>query len=314
MLKKCVILALAIITWSMAAEYPMVKVGGFFAGQFFYDQSEAISYNNSFKLGYLRFQIIGDITEKINGFIQIENKTGVSTLQNAFLNYIPFAKSEIRFGYIKLPFGIEAYGHPLQSPTIAISKASQSIYRGAQDMGIHFFYEQGLAKGYISIVNGNSGALNDNNNFKDIGGKLILKPIPGLAAGGSFYAGKKDTNELSTNRYGAEIDYKQSRIWLRGELLGALDEQSAGGDLKSLGYYATIALKILPQIECAFRYDWFDPNTDIADNEWTNFTLGVAYYLATSGWNRIAINYEIRDDKADQNLDNLFTAQVQILY
>lgn len=308
------LIALVTVVISNAAEYPSVKAGGFIAGQFRYDQSEKISLHNEFKLNHLRFHIISNLSKEINGFIQVETKTGMVVLQNAFINFIPLSNSEIRFGYIKLPFGIEAYGHPLQNPTIDISQVSKKIYRGAQDMGIHCAYEHKLAKGTVALVNGNNGFPQENNNWKDLVGRLAVIPVPGLSFGGSFYAGKKDTAKLTTNRFGTEVNFKQGPFWLRGELLGAKDEQVTGVDTKSLGYYLVIAARPMPPIEGVFRYDNFDPNTATENNEWFNLTLGLGYYFPAKSWNRLAVNYEIRDDRTNPDLKNLLTAQVQILF
>ncbi|MEO0225424.1 MAG: hypothetical protein ABIL05_00575 [candidate division WOR-3 bacterium] len=308
------LIALVALGISNATEYPSVKAGGFIAGQFRYDQSEKISLSNEFKFNHLRIHIISNLSKEINGFIQVETKTGMVLLQNAFINFIPLSSSEIRFGYIKLPFGIEAYGHPLQNPVIDISQASKKIYRGAQDMGIHCAYEDKLAKGIVALVNGNNGTPLDNNNWKDLVGRLALMPVSNLSFGGSFYAGKKDTAKLTTNRFGAEVNYKQGPFWLRGELLGAKDEQAGGGEIKSLGYYGVIAVRFMPSIEGVFRYDYFDANTATGNNECFNFTLGLSYYFPAKSWNRVAINYEIRDDRTNPELKNLLTAQVQILF
>ncbi len=297
-----------------ADEYPSIKTGGFLAPQFIYDQSENVQASNEWKFKHARFQVEGFINEKLNGFAQIETNTGTVLLQNAFINLAYIPGSEIRAGYIKLPFGIEAYGHPLMNPAIDISQASKKIYRGAHDMGVHLKYGYGIATGWAALVNGNNNFTTDNNSSKDFSGKLLLAPIKGLSTGGSFYYGKTDTAELTTNRAGAEINYGNGPWWARGEFLFAKDRQAAGNNKNSMGYYATLAYEVFPAAEGVVRYDGYDPDTDSDGNEWGNITLGMNYYFSAQKWNRVALNYEIREDEANAAIGNLLTAQLQVLF
>ncbi len=296
-----------------AADYPTIKVGGFVATQFLHDESAGIDVNNEMTFKNARLHGIADIDDRTNAFLQIETRTGSVVLQNAFINLNHIEKTEIRAGYIKLPFGREAYGHPLQNPTIDISEASKRIYRGANDMGVHAMYRHKYFTGTLAVVNGNNGSIHDGNSAKDLCGRFLVMPVEGLEAGFSFYTGKSGADELTTNRYGAEFDYRNGSLWARGEFLAASDDH-AGGDVSSRGYYVTGAYKLHTRVEAVGRYDAFDPDVDVDDNMRTDITLGVNYYLTGSGWNRASLNYEIRDDESNENLENLLTALVQVLF
>jgi hypothetical protein len=313
MRKRALILAI-FVAWALKAEeYPSVKVGGFIASQFVNDESENIGVSNQWKFRHARLHGIGQTSNKLNWFIQIETATGNVVLQNAFANLTYLPNTEIRAGYIKIPFGIEAYGHPLQNPTIDISQASKKIYRGAQDIGMHVKCGYRFVTCWVAVVNGNNGATCDNNSCKDLCGRLLLTPVKGVDVGGSYYAGKRDTLELATNRLGVEFNYKHGPAQARVEYLGAKDEQVMG-DKESIGYYAVLAYRFIPQIEGVVRYDVYDLDTKVGDNEWSNLTLGLSYYFVPSGWNRISLNYEIRNDKTNELLGNLLTLQLQILF
>lgn len=39
---------------------------------------------------------------------------------------------------------------------------------------------------------------------------------------------------------------------------------------------------------------------------------GMSYYLKE--WNRVSLNYEIRDDKTNEKLGNFLTLQLQVLF
>ncbi len=290
-----------------------IKMGGFVATQFVNDESEDANIDNQWKFRHARMHIKGNVNNKLNGFVQIETKAGVATLQNAFVNLMYLPNTEIRMGYIKLPFGLEAYGHPLKNPTIDISLASKKVYCpiGIHDMGIHMKYEHRVATCWVALVNGNNGTTVDNNSCKDFCGRLLFTHVKGLGFGGSYSTGKITSG---TNKYGVEINYKNGPLWARGEYLDAKDEQVTGDDKEYMGYYASFAYKFLPQVEGAVKYGACNPNTKTDNDEWSNITMGLIYYLAPKGWNRVLLNYEIRNDKANENLGNLLTAQLQVLF
>lgn len=294
---------------------PAVTAGGLIAAQFLHDGSENLDVESLFMFRHARMHLKGTIGENMNGFVQIETKTGAVTLQNAFINLLYVPHTEIRAGYIKLPFGREAFGHPLKNPTIDISKASKEIYRGAHDMGFHLKYAHPIATLWAAAVNGNNGiTTTDNNGSKDFCGRLLFSPFPGLGIGGSLYSGKAGTDGLSTTRYGAELNYGKGPILVKGEYLAATDGQAAGDEMRSTGYYAVAAYRIHPQVEGVCRYDGYDPNTDGDEDEWSNITLGLNYYLSAGSWNRLAVNYEIRDDKSNEAMGDLLTVQLQVLF
>lgn len=297
-----------------AADYPTVRVGGFVATLFLHDESDKIDVSNEVAFKHARFHGIGKIDEQTDAFLQLEAKTGDIILQNAFINLNHLQDTEIRAGYIKLPFGREAYGHPLKNPTIDISEASKRIYRGAHDMGIHAKYKHESFNGTLAVVNGNNGSIHDNNSAKDLCGRILVTPTAGLEVGFSFYTGKSGADELATNRYGAEFDYRSGLLWIRGEFLGAKDDLTDTENVSSRGYYLASAYKLHPQVEAVGRWDAYDPDVDTDDNMRTDVTLGLNYYFTQDGWNRAALNYEIRDDEADEDLENLLTAQLQVLF
>ena len=71
-------------------------------------------------------------------------------------------------------------------------------------------------------------------------------------------------------------------------------------------------------IAAQYVYDWsedaYDPNSDADKDEKTNITIGLSYYFTHNDWNRVSLNYEIRDDKTFPTIGNFLTMQLQILF
>ncbi len=299
---------------AMANKYPDVKVGGLIAGQYVYDQTEDKLPSNELKFNYARIQVGGKLNDNLGGLVQFKAKSGSPAISVAYINLDYFPNTNVRIGRIKSPFGLEILEHPFKNPIISFSDVSKDIWPGC-DMGVKVTYKHKYATGIIAYQNGNKVALVDDNDAKDICGRLVVAPVKGFDVGGSYYMGKSGTYHLATNRYGVEANYKAGPLWLRGEFLNAKSAKNEPiiDTVRSVGYYALATYKLLSQVEAIARYSVYDLNTDTDDNEKTNITIGLNYYLISDTWNRISLNYEIRNDKADEKIGNLLTLQVQIL-
>ena len=62
------------------------------------------------------------------------------------------------------------------------------------------------------------------------------------------------------------------------------------------------------------KYDAYGRDLNVDNDEWTDITIGLSFYLTPKGWDRVSINYEMRDDDTDEKLGNPLTAQLQVLF
>lgn len=109
-----------------------------------------------------------------------------------------------------------------------------------------------------------------------------------LLLGGGLNAGHNGTNYTVGSLYAA---YKYKRLWTNFEF-GIADGYNGSyvSTDKAVGFNATLGYKITPQIQLIGRYDFFDPNRDIADNNRREYTAGINYFIKGQAL-RLILNY-----------------------
>lgn len=125
-------------------------------------------------------------------------------------------------------------------------------------------------------------------NFKPLGktdgryGKLKI--------GGGLQGGHRDNNYCVT---GAYVGWEYKRLLLNFEWANANGYNGPSGhstNTQASGFYSTIAYRITPKIQALLRYDQFDPNRDIANNNRREYTAGINYFIKGQGL-KLMLNY-----------------------
>lgn len=152
----------------------------------------------------------------------------------------------------------------------------------------------------LGIFNGYpSNNWSDNNDAKDVLLRVTAKPFKQVQIFGYGWFGNAlfaADSDLAANRFGIgfsteqELTESKYALVLRGEYLMAKDDTIENSTIDSRGYYLHIGFKPKPNIEILFRYDGFDPNTDVDYNKQSWITGGINYYI--SGTNvMLYLNY-----------------------
>ena len=165
----------------------------------------------------------------------------------------------------------------------------------------------------LGLFNGAGININDNNNNKDIAGRLIAHPVIGLNIGGSFYSGTAfygtpTAGNHDRNRVGAEINYELKRFLVRSEYITGKD-----GALKKEGWYSQVGYFVIPtKLQFILRYDTYDPNTAITKNITTNYVFGGAYNF--NNWSRIQASFAVVKKESATKTNNIGVIQYQISF
>jgi phosphate-selective porin OprO and OprP len=151
----------------------------------------------------------------------------------------------------------------------------------------------------------------DNNNYKDLAGRLVLHPLSFIDVGGSFYHGlavygAKAQSHLH-NRQGCDVSIKYGNFIFKAEYLQGKDSS----ELSRSGYYVEGGYFILPKVlQVLLKYDTYNPNLDKANNYFSDYTICLGYNFTTTS--RIQAAYIFRREHETQINNNYAAVRLQL--
>lgn len=238
-------------------------------------------------------------------------------LVNAFVDFKIDPRLQIRTGQFLVPFGLEGPEPIFLNPAIERSLAVRrlntlSMFR---DIGIRASGSMTWFNYAVAFVNG-AGANNpEQNDPKDVMGRIGIAPVEHLELGLSGHLGRYEPGGISNDHYrryraGADFTYQFDPVMVRGEYIVREDDFPGDNSISRQGGYILGAYRFENNWQPLVRFEYYDPDTS-ADNDYlTSWTAGINYYF--SGQTRISANYEFRDDRNNADFGNLFTVQMQI--
>ena len=295
-----------------------IKLSGFAQGMYQANlNNDGELIDNTFSFRRVRLSVEGTFVKGLTYKIQ-GDFTRKPMLVDAYLKYKPCNEFAIQIGQFKTPFSIESPINPVSLEIFDYGEAIQGLvgYKDVcgvgslgRDLGIMatgslfpIKGEEGIKYHVVDyslgVFNGNGANEKDNNNRKDIVGRLDIHPgLKALTLSGSYYLGKytKDENiNCTRNRWAAGAQYNDGKLLIRGEYLsgttGFLSEIiDADGQItdiieipiKSEGYYAVAGYNFRlgkegkQTLMPVLRYEHFDKNL-LSGTEW--YTVGINYW------------------------------------
>jgi hypothetical protein len=280
-------------------------------------------------------------SEKQFGYMLMYDFGPNSGLHELYGEWLPTNAINVRFGQYKIPFTIENPMSPTKVETIYFSRSASAMAGssgdfnqygaagpGGQTVSVKAGRDAGLQLSgklfkkdnffrleyYTGLFNGTGYNTKDNNDHKDFIGTAYYQPINGLRMGGSVYSGKlyyaeKDRPAANHCRdiWTAGAEYNSKSFYGRSEYISANN-----GGVKREGYYGSLVWKFVPgKWEVLGKYDFYDKDTAINQNEATDITAGINYYFAFLS--RIQLNYIYTNDKA-LGKNNAIAAQLQLFF
>ena len=289
----------------------MPKFSGFVQGMYLANFDEDFKFtDNTFRMRRVRMSVEGNLAKGLTYKIQGDFSRS-PMLVDAFLKYKPCNEFAIQIGQFKTPFSIESPINPLNLEIFDYSESVQKLVGYSdvcgvgslgRDLGIMatgslFPVETqngekfGIVDYIIGVFNGNGANQLDNNNRKDVVGRLEVHPgLKALTLSGSYYYGhyyKDEGNNGTRNRWAAGVQYNDGKLVLRGEYIGGktgLSHTVIPEDpvyYNSNGYYGVVGYnfqageqKIMPVL----RYEHFTKDTSIVDGGTNWYTVGINYW------------------------------------
>ena len=306
----------------------MPKISGFVQGLYQANlDGDGKLTDNTLRMRRVRMSVEGTLFKGLTYKIQ-GDFTRSPMLVDGFLKYKPCNEFAIQVGQFKTPFSIENPINPLNLEIFDYGEIIQKLvgYRDVcgvgslgRDLGIMatgslFPVEMqngqkfGIVDYSIGLFNGNGANVLDNNNRKDLVGRLDIHPVKDLTLSGSYYYGKykkDDVNQGVRTRWSAGIQYNDGNFVIRAEYINgftgyqvaafndtlpALDDQGNQIFVENLrnskGYYAEAGYnfklgkdksqKLMPVV----RYEHYAPGdiNSVVYGESNFYTVGVNYW------------------------------------
>ncbi|HKV26827.1 MAG TPA: porin [Candidatus Acidoferrales bacterium] len=257
------------------------KISGFAQVQW----SSLPGAGSTFQVRRGRLIIEGDVHKRASYKIQVETLNSPSLL-DAYLQLKPRSYANFTFGQFKIPFSQESLISSSDLLTVERSQVVNNLVPGrdigsqGRDIGGKFSGSLNFSDSWgvdyaVGVFNGAGINKKDDNNRKDVGVRLSVRPLQGLALSGDYYNGTSGPTEIARDREDAEIAYTYRPLTLQGEFVWGRD-----GAVHKQGWYGLAAWRFSKPWEAVFRVDAFDPNRLKAGNNTTTYLGGYNWYFA----------------------------------
>lgn len=290
---------------------------------------------STFLLRRARLVLQGDLYKgdagKVDYKLQLE-LTGTPKILDLFVRYRPINEFGLRLGQYKSPLSIEnSEYNPAKLEFVEYSLVVKRLARmsgsdlsgynqNGRDLGLEFLGSAFKKDGYsllnyeLAIFNGHTLNANDNNESKDVVGRLIVNLTKELSVAGYYQWGegtypkyvdsthtfvKTDDLYDPLQRFGGGIAYKAQKAFARAEYIAGETNGTKSG-----GFYVAGGYEVVKNLALVARYDYFCDNNDDKDyNIEQDITVGVNYTPAKPinlKLNYIRQNYT-KEGKSDVN-------------
>lgn len=239
-------------------------------------------------------------------------------LMDAALTWKVFRALRITGGQFKIPFSAESLISDNLNTPIARARAINSLAPGrdtgvqARDVGLQlagalYRNKDPLIEYAAGVFRGQTLVVSPTMHYHAIAGRAMLHPIPGLTAGGDWYASFSAPAAAEKRRIESEGSYDRGPIKLRAEQIWARD-----GTLERRGGYALGAWRLTPRWEPLVRADWLTTNTHKTNTTSIAYIAGLNFY-----WGRhlkVGANTGAQHDQGPKGFSSVFLAQTMLMF
>lgn len=248
-----------------------------------------VLFDGQFRGGKENFRLMLDPTHNHNHpFLQ-------QFVQDAYIESHRIPHHTILVGNSRPGVGYEGAQSPYTLPFVNRSQISRNL-ANVRKVGLR-------VKGDYSLVDYDFGGYSSDTFFSEFmpgvefDGWINLKPLGKtdgrygkLVTGGGIVSGVRNSIDYFVG--GAYIGYEYKKFWTRMEY--ATSDGSNGGSglttKRRQGWYVTLGYHITKKLEILARYDEFDPDKTISDNNQREYTAGINYYIKGQAL-KLILNY-----------------------
>lgn len=291
--------------------------------QFRYQILDEAGKIDGFDIRRARLDVKGSISPYLGYRVQFD-LAGSPKLIDAYAELKLNDYFNFTLGQAKIPFSLENLTSSNKLELIDRSQVVEALVaRGKDAVGNQNGRDIGIQLGgtlikaedrpvldyRLGLYNGSGVNTSDKNKNKDLAGRLIVHPLPGLDLSGAFYDGSIYVNENNKNvnrdRYGFDLSYEVNKLTLRGEYIHGKDDQKERD-----GYYFRAGYFLWQKkLQLLAKYDYYDADTDNSDDASTWIVLGTNLNFNANV--RLQVNYTIKQEEGAGIDNNYASVQLQ---
>jgi hypothetical protein len=269
---------------------------------------------DTFSIPRARLSLAGALVKNLKFRLQVDAARSPALI-DAVLDYQFKPYLGVRIGQYYVPFSLESTTSDSELDLIyrsqvvlALSPGRDIGYQG-RDIGVMLTGGHSILEYYLGVFNGAGTNRLDTNKNKDVGARVILRPVKGLAVGGSLYDGRYSANQgappVTRDRAGLEGLLSLGRFTLKSEYIAAKDDQTSRS-----GWYVQGACDIVRgRFQGLARWDTFDPDRDLREDRNDSLTLGGTWFIW--GKTKLMVNYSLVRREGEGTTNQLFAVQFQ---
>lgn len=294
-----------------------LKLGGY--AQIRYRNDESIK--DTFDVRRARLDLRAVPTERLELRLQTELAGSSAKILDATAAYHLNPSHKLTAGQFLIPFSLENVTSNTRLETINRSQVVEALVaRGGDVIGNHngrdtgvqasgsFFEYEGrrLIDYAVGVFNGSGINRADQDEQKDIVGRVVFSIFDDLSIGASIYEGRYIGGRR--DRAGVEFAYTGEPFSVKGEYI-----QGKDGSTGKEGWYLQAGYFIIPsRVQGVVKFDTFDPDRGVSKNETDVFTARANIYF--NKWAFLQVNYEDKRERGAKVNNDALTGQLTVQF
>jgi hypothetical protein len=269
---------------------------------------------DTFSIPRARLSLAATLVKNLKFRIQVDGVKSPALI-DAILDYQFKPYLGLRAGQYYVPFSLENTTSDADLDTIYRSQVvialapSRDIGSQGRDIGAMLTGKFSIVEYYAGVFNGAGINRLDTNKNKDLGARVILRPVKALAVGGSVYNGHHSAVQgappVTRNKAGLEGMLTLGAFCLKSEYISAEDDQTSRSGWYVQGTYDIMTRKF----QALAKWDTFDPDRDLPADRNDALTFGGTWFI----WERtkLMVNYSLTRREGAGTTNQLFAVQFQ---
>ncbi|MBR2386471.1 hypothetical protein IKA92_04160, partial [bacterium] len=271
-----------------------------------------VGFSGKFKSDKEKYTLLFDLTPDV--FEDITHRF----LLDAHVETTRIKNHTILFGSSRPQVGYEGGNSAKTIPFLMRSQAARN-FSNARKTGVKV---DGRYKWLDYEVGGFSSDVRYHEFFPGVEGNVWVdfKPLANfdekkagkLYLGGGVSGGERNSKEFTVAS--SALRYDREKFWLRAEYQHADGSNGGSGitERKGYGYNLTLAYRLTKKLELLFRFDDFDKDKSISNNNTREYTTGLNWYILGQTA-RMMLNYVFCENEAKENSHRLILGTQLIL-